>query len=255
MPSTADAAQAPSPFLDATDPPGPRVAAGLARIGLALRAAAWAGAAPRGLTPTQGQVLALLRAATGGLTVSDVADRLAVACATASEAIATLVRKGLVRKVAAPSDGRARVLTLTAAGRREADGAAAWPDVLLGAIEVLESAEQAVLLRALVKMIRTLQEQGRIPVARMCVTCRFFRPHVHADPDRPHYCAFVDAPFGDRHLRLDCSDHEAAPRGEAEARWAVFLTAHAGHKSTGQGTRAAETHGAEERGADRAFSG
>jgi hypothetical protein len=43
----------------------------------------------------------------------------------------------------------------------------------------------------------------------MCVTCRYFRPHVHSDPERPHHCAFVDAPFGDRALRLDCRDHEA----------------------------------------------
>lgn len=40
---------------------------------------------------------------------------------------------------------------------------------------------------------------------------RFFRPRVHADPYRPHHCAFGDAPFGDRHLRLECADHQPAP--------------------------------------------
>jgi len=59
-------------------------------------------------------------------------------------------------------------------------------------------------------MIAALQEQGRIPVARMCPTCRFFRPNVHDDPERPHHCAFVDAPFGDRSVRIDCPDHEPA---------------------------------------------
>jgi hypothetical protein len=34
-------------------------------------------------------------------------------------------------------------------------------------------------------MIRTLQLKGRIPVARMCVSCQFFRPFEHDDPATP----------------------------------------------------------------------
>jgi hypothetical protein len=60
-------------------------------------------------------------------------------------------------------------------------------------------------------MIGALQQRGEIPVSRMCPTCRFFRPHVHDDPVRPHHCAFVDAPFGDAQLRIECDDHEDAP--------------------------------------------
>ncbi|MER3418788.1 MAG: MarR family transcriptional regulator, partial [Chloroflexota bacterium] len=30
---------------------------------------------------------------------------------------------------------------------------------------------------------------------------------------RPHHCAFVDAPFGDRSIRLDCPDHAPAIAG------------------------------------------
>lgn len=89
---------------------------------------------------------------------------------------------------------------------------AEWPDLLLGAVGVLDEAEAAVFLKALLKVIRQLQERGRISPARMCVTCRYFRPDVHDDPERPHHCAFVDAPFGDRNLRVDCGDHEPAGR-------------------------------------------
>jgi hypothetical protein len=90
------------------------------------------------------------------------------------------------------------------------------------AVGELSAAEQAAFLRGLVTMIRTLQEKGRIPVARMCVTCRFFRPFRHDDPARPHHCAFVDAPFGDGQLRLDCPDHAAAPAEQAAATWQAF---------------------------------
>jgi hypothetical protein len=69
----------------------------------------------------------------------------------------------------------------------------------------LDAGEREVFQRALVKMIRSLQIQGRIPVARMCLGCRFFRPYAHASSSAPHHCAFVDAPFGDAELRLDCA--------------------------------------------------
>jgi hypothetical protein len=33
---------------------------------------------------------------------------------------------------------------------------------------------------------------------------------VHPEAAEPHHCAFVDAPFGNRALRLDCAEHEQA---------------------------------------------
>lgn len=203
-----------------SDPLAMRVASGLAKVGLALKHHAWRGAGRQRLTPTQGQILVLL--SSGGMTISDLADRLAVAVATVTDAVETLVRKGLVRKDRGSSDGRSRVATLTAAGRREAARVAQWTDFLQDAVDSLSPRDQEDLLRVLVKLIRTLQERGQIPVSRMCVTCRFFRPYAHPGTDRPHHCGFVDAPFGDRHLRVDCPDHAVAPpRQQAEA-WARF---------------------------------
>jgi hypothetical protein len=72
-------------------------------------------------------------------------------------------------------------------------------------------------------MIRALQEQGQIPVSRMCVTCVHFRPRLHDGP-LPHHCAFVDAPMADRHLRVDCKEHEEAPGTQREEAWARFMS-------------------------------
>lgn len=200
----------PDPFDIAADPPAQRIATGLAKVGLALKYQAWRRAGRRGLSPTQAQILTTLRPAPRGMRLGEVAERLAVTAATASEAVGALARKGLVRKVRHPADPRALALRLTPAGRREACRVAGWPDVLLEALDALEPEEQAVFLRGLVRMIHLLQQRGQIPVSQMCVTCRFFRPYLHRDPERPHHCAFVDAPFGDRHLRLDCPDHQPA---------------------------------------------
>jgi DNA-binding MarR family transcriptional regulator len=208
--------------LPPDEPLSRRVTTGLAKVGLALKQEAWAQAGGRGLTPTQGQVLALLRANPGGLRLGVLASQLGVTTATTSDSVAALERKGLVAKLPVTGDGRAVLVRLTPAGVREAAAAAAWPDFLLEAVDELSPAEQAAFLRGLVTMIRTLQERGRIPVARMCVSCRFFRPYRHRDPDRPHHCAFVDAPFGDGGLRLDCPDHLTAPAEQAARTWRAF---------------------------------
>lgn len=190
-----------------------RTLVALSKIGLALRSEAWRETAPRGLNPTQAQVLVVLRQApAAGLRLSQIADRLGVSAATVSASVSALERKGLVHKERAADDARALAVSLTPAGRAEAGEMAEWPDLLLGAVGVLDEAEEAVFLKALLKVIRQLQERGRISPARMCVTCRYFRPDVHDDPERPHHCAFVDAPFGDRNLRVDCGDHEPADR-------------------------------------------
>jgi DNA-binding MarR family transcriptional regulator len=211
--------------LPPDEPLARRVTTGLAKVGLALKQQAWAEAGGRGLTPTQGQVLALLRASPAGLRLGALAGQLGVTAATTSDSVAALHRKGLVAKLPMTGDGRAVLVRLTPAGIREAAAAAAWPDFLLEAVDELSPGEQAAFLRGLVTMIRTLQERGRIPVARMCVSCRFFQPFRYPDPDRPHHCAFVDAPFGDGGLRLDCPDHAPAPADQAARTWRAFHAA------------------------------
>ncbi|MDP1570980.1 MAG: MarR family winged helix-turn-helix transcriptional regulator [Vicinamibacterales bacterium] len=197
-----------------------RIATGLHKLGLALKHQTWSQASAHGLSPTQGQILALL-AAEGALRASEVAERLGIGLPTISEAVTTLADKGLVRRTPDRRHPRARLLRLTAAGTRLSGQARAWPEFLTQAVGTLTDAEQATLLTALVKMIRTLQEQGQIPISRMCATCTHFRPHVH-DGDRPHHCAFVDAPMGAPHLRLDCDDHEPAPADQQRTAWARF---------------------------------
>ena len=200
-----------------------RTLVALSKLGLALREQAWKDTAPRGLNPTQAQVLMVLaRSGPPGLRLSGVADHLGVSAPTASDSVSALESKGLVAKDPDPRDRRALCVRLTEEGRGVARDLAEWPDLLLEAVDVLDPAEESVLLRALLKVIRGLQERGRIAPSRMCVTCSYFRPHVHDDPRAPHHCAFVDAPFGDRNLRVDCVDHEEADPARAEEVWALF---------------------------------
>jgi len=199
------------------------VAQALGRIGTALRSEAWEEAMSRGLTPTQAQILGYLRfRGRQGARVSEVAEALAVTLATASESTDALARKGLVRKARVAEDGRGRLVVLTPAGQREAQRLASWPEFLLRAVRALPQGEQAALLRVLLRTIRELQKAGRIPVSHMCVACHYFRPYAHPDPGAPHHCDFVDAPFGDGLLRLECPDYVPADPAQAEENWRRF---------------------------------
>lgn len=207
-----------------SEPIARRVTAGLEKIGQVLRSRAWKGAGPAGVSPTQGHALGLLRESPDGMTLGAIAGLLGVSPPTASDAMNALVAKGLAAKE--PGANRRSIsLVLTPQGEALADRTREWPGFLAEAVGTLEPAEQADLLRALVKLIRALQVNGDIPHQRMCVTCRYFRPHLHDDPLAPHHCAYVDAPFGDRHLRLHCAEQEEADAASQDANWRRFAAA------------------------------
>ncbi len=215
-----------NPLETGTEPLPERVAAGLSKIGLAMKHRAWKEAGLRRLAPLQAQTLSLLRMrANRHLTVSAIAEQLAVSLPTISEVIQTLEKRGLVNRDRSQSDGRVVHVTLTVKGRRKADERAGWQDFLAGVADQLPPGEQVVLLHMLIKMIRMLQERGEIPIARMCVTCRYFRPNVYADQENPHHCDYVDAPFGDRLLRIDCAEHEPATNVQSNLNWNLFIEA------------------------------
>ncbi|GIX13225.1 MAG: MarR family transcriptional regulator [Paracoccaceae bacterium] len=201
-----------------------QIAAGLARLGAYMRMAGWQAAHAQGLTATQAEILGHL-ARRGPMRAGELAAALGVTPATLSDSAAALVAKGLAARRRDPGDGRAVRLSLTAAGGRVAQALAGPPGALSAALAALDPRQAGALLRGLATVIRSLQQARAMPVQRMCVTCRFFRPHVHDDADAPHHCDFVNAAFGDAALRIDCGEHEPAPAAEAAARWQRFDSA------------------------------
>ncbi len=200
-----------------------KILAGFAKISLVMRHESWRSAGERGLTPTQAQILSLLASTPEPLGLTQVASRMAVSLGTASEAISTLVGKGLVRKVRAADDARAIVLNLTSAGTREALRAGEWPSPMIEAVEALPEHERAALLRGLIGMIREMQVLGSIPTARMCVGCTYFRPNEYPGTPKPHHCQLIDAPIADSDLRIDCTEMEPVAEEVRPKLWSVFV--------------------------------
>jgi DNA-binding MarR family transcriptional regulator len=191
-----------------------------------MRADQWAIAGAVGLNPTQTHVLTFI-AGRGekGVRVGTIATRLGVTQPTATDSIASLVRKGFLTKAPDPEDTRAVTVRVTRVGRDIVRGIGLVITATERALETLSIHEQTELLRLVIKTIRALQIAGAIAPQRMCVTCRYFRPNAHEDKRAPHHCAYVDAAFGAEGLRIDCDEHEALPEADREAVWISYMKA------------------------------
>ena len=132
-----------------------------------------------------------------------------VSNASLSDSIAALERKGLVERRRLAHDRRGFALSLTPAGARLARRLEGVAAPVAQAVGALEPERQVALLRALYDVIAELRRAGVVTVARMCVTCRHFRPDVRAG-ERPHHCALLDVPLAEASLRVDCPEHERA---------------------------------------------
>ena len=185
----------------------------------------WNRAKATGLNPTQLAILGLLAGrGADGLAVKEIAAHLGVSQPTTTDSLNALERKGCVAKHPEAADKRAVRVVLTAGGHA-AIAQTSRKDSLAGqALAALDVGEREDLLLMLIKMIRHLQETDAIPVQRMCVSCRYFAPFVHADAARPHHCKFVDAAFGQHELRIDCRDHSEADPSSRAATWDAFQT-------------------------------
>lgn len=129
---------------------------------------------------------------------------------TLSDAVAALVRKGLLERRPVTGDGRRFRLHATQLGEQVAQQLEHWDADIRTELAALQTPATGGTLEWLLQLIGRLQHAGVINVARTCATCRFFRPQEHPGTQTPHHCALLDEPLGPATLRLDCPDHQAA---------------------------------------------
>lgn len=205
-----------------SDPLVVRLREGFERLALVVRAETWAAAGEAGLNPSQAQVLGLLAARPAGLRPKAIAAHLGVSAASTADTLSALARKGLLVREPDPGDARAVIVRVTPTGRRLGLAISQASPHMAPALTQLGPEAQEQLLLAQIALIRLLQLAGAVPVQRMCVSCRHFRPHAHPGEAAPHHCAFVDAAIGGRDLRLDCGEHEEDDPAAQAATWTAF---------------------------------
>ena len=186
-----------------------RLAAGLVRVAVTAQSDTVApGEAPQiERTVAQQQLLLLLARRADTYRLTELASLLGMTVPTAVSTSGALAREGLVRMRPSPSYAPDEVrIELTPRGRAAVPELANWADALLGEVEYLDEAQQQHVLRLVTEQIVALQRAGRIPVTRICLTCRYFDEYAHPGTNEPHHCHLVDAPFGYREPRLRCPE-------------------------------------------------
>ncbi|WP_188317032.1 MarR family winged helix-turn-helix transcriptional regulator [Solihabitans fulvus] len=193
-------------------PPQEQLLVGLSRLGQAVRICAYRDAGPHRLSPLQADVVSFLAGDPRPRRQAEIVEALASTPPTVSDALRALDGKNLVARHRDPADSRAAAVTLTDEGVAEARRLTLVPTPLREALDAVAPADVEGMLRGVSAMIAALQEHRAIPVSRMCVTCRFFQRDAHLRSARPHHCGFVDSPFADAQLRIECPDHEPRER-------------------------------------------
>ncbi len=185
-----------------------KIVAALERLSHVLRTLLWEQAVESRLSPIQIQTLLYLNSHAGDLCrVGQLAEEFGLTPATVSDAVSSLEAKRLLTREPWLEDRRAHTLRLTTQGQRSAQRLSHWADALHEQLERFAPEEKAQALRFSLQLIASLYRAGVITVARICLTCRFFRAHAHSDPNAPHHCALMDKPLAVQDLRVDCPEH------------------------------------------------
>jgi DNA-binding MarR family transcriptional regulator len=136
------------------------------------------------------------------------ARELNVADPTVSDAIAALIRKGLVVRTPDPSDRRRHDLVLTVHGRKTAAELSRWTAPAEIATSKVDRAEAEQLLDTLLAVMAKLHDVQVLPIVRACSTC--VQLETSGTSTRSYRCLFYGTPMTVSDLRVDCADHLTA---------------------------------------------
>lgn len=187
-----------------------QAAIGLEQLASLVRAQSWKQDGTPALPPAQSAALRMLSGVREGMRASAIAARLGVSAASLSDTLKALEARGWIERRPDPGDGRAMVVRLTRGGKRLAEKLHSPLHGIGSLLEALDEADLGALLRSTQLLVHEAQRQGLATGLRTCLGCRYFRPHSTGRQDKPHFCAFIEQPFGDAELRTDCAEHAPA---------------------------------------------
>jgi len=160
-----------------------------------------------GLSPSQVQVLLFLSHAHPRYRrTTAIAKRFSIAPATACRVLNTLEKKGLIRRGRYQEDRRGVEIELTAAGKRMVARLAGIGEQLIDYLDELKEEERRILISALRKILRSLEESGYLARVAICRSCPHFRKSTHPGTPKPHLCQLTGERLTDEESYLERLD-------------------------------------------------
>ena len=182
-----------------------KIVIGLERISEAIRVLLWDHAKQLGLSPIQIQILIFLKYHREELAnVSHLAEEFNLTKPTISDAVKSLLQKGLIVKKPGLSDGRSYSISLSGKGDQLTQSLSGFTSPIERSVASFSEEQKEYLLGGISSLIDALSREGVIKVQRSCFACRFY-----GKKGTGHYCHFLKKPLKVRDLRLDCAEFEA----------------------------------------------
>lgn len=183
-----------------------RLLLSLQRLSDMLKAMQWEQARLLGITPLQLQILLFVGYHPPAVNkAGNIASELQVSRPTISDAVGTLVTKGLIEMHADRRDRRSFSLVLTETGARVMDQATAYMGQLENVLDKRPAQEKSLLYQSVYSIIAGLTSVEKGGVQRMCFNCA----HYRGNKKRQHECLFLKKPLLSSELQLDCPVHSS----------------------------------------------
>jgi DNA-binding MarR family transcriptional regulator len=180
-----------------------KIVVALERISEVFRILLWNQTREYSLSPVQIQILIyLLYHPEERCTVSKLSEEYNLTCSTISDSIKRLFEKKLIEKKINPGDQRSFYLILTKSGRKIAEEASRFAEVLHDSLYQLSEQKKKDLFFTLLTLISNMNKKGVIKVQRMCFSCSNYE-----NKNGKHFCNLLQMFLKENELRIDCPDH------------------------------------------------
>ncbi|OGF64705.1 MAG: hypothetical protein A2Y62_14710 [Candidatus Fischerbacteria bacterium RBG_13_37_8] len=178
----------------------------LEKLSLVIRTLLWDKTKQIGLSPIQIQfILFLVFHPDYETKVSTLAAEFNLTPATVSDAIRILTKKKLLMKIIPAHDKRIHYLKLTKKGTNLAREISSWQDSFLNQLHLFPDQQKEEAALFLMELITSLQKNGIIKIARMCISCEHFQKKARSTHQTTHYCKLTERYFSDSEITIDCS--------------------------------------------------
>ncbi|MCP2520322.1 MarR family winged helix-turn-helix transcriptional regulator [SCandidatus Aminicenantes bacterium Aminicenantia_JdfR_composite] len=185
-----------------------KIAFSLERISQIFKILIWEKAKKINLSPIQIQFLLYLNNHESlQCTVTNLAREFALTRATVSDAVKSLINKGLVLKKRSAKDGRIYTLKLSKKGEKAVNELTNWLNPVKEQLGKFPEEVKDRVLFFLMKFIASFQKIGVINTARMCIVCIYFKENAFPGSDKPHYCLLTNQPLALSDLKIDCENN------------------------------------------------
>lgn len=159
---------------------------------------------PSGITLVQARILIeIYHSPMGTLRLTRLSQKMGISKASLSHTLSLLTTQGFLKRSQDPQDRRSFSLRLTPKGKKLYE--VIRRELIPVGRFLKEDPQAPLLLELLLRFLAHCEQEGWIPVQRMCLNCAYYIPDLPLQNQA--YCAFLKKPLEKKDLRILCPDH------------------------------------------------